>query len=70
MVSYIGIVKAEKSVLVGGVTVHKSSRFTTEKDASRWCESCIKVNRDARRYPDGGCVIESNLPPEIDIINE
>ena len=51
MAKSVGVIVAEKgSFLLGGVTVHKSIPFTTEKDASDWVATSKEINEGAGRH--------------------
>lgn len=63
--SYVGIVKATKGVLLGDVGRSVSSRFATREAAARW----VKVIADANNRYGRACtgkVYESEKTPEID----
>ena len=63
--SYIGYVEASTGLLLGGVTKHRSARFTKFADAVKWCEVIVKGNLQAKRYPVYGGIYPSNQGGEI-----
>jgi hypothetical protein len=65
--SYYGVIEAaDRCMLLGGVKVHRSSRFKTRKSAKTWMENSVQVNKDAGRYVGAWTVVESDQPPEIE----
>lgn len=64
--SFIGTLKAGKGTLLGGVKVHRSSRFKTRASAQSWLKQAVKGNRDAGRDVASSGVETSTLAPQID----
>jgi len=64
--SFIGKVKAEEGLLLGGVVNHRSARFSEFKQAVRWCDIVIAENKEAGRKPLFDGIEASTLAPEIE----
>ena len=65
MPSYYATVTARVGMLLGGVRVHRSSRFETAAMARDWLEVVIAGNNDAGAVPNEGTITRSDSAPEI-----
>ena len=64
--SFIGKVKAEEGLLLGGVVNHRSARFSEFKQAVHWCDTAIAENKKAGRKPLYDGIEASALEPEVE----
>lgn len=63
--SFYGVIAAGKGVLLGGVKVHTSSRFSTFENALKWMTVSVEANLEAGRDILQAEVAPSILKPEI-----
>lgn len=65
MTSYIAVTRAASGFLLGGVKVHRSSRFEAHSDACAFAAQSLRVNRDAGRDVEDSWVETSEQPYEV-----
>jgi len=63
--SWYGIITAGDGLLIGGIRMHVSSRFETQKNARDWAEMCAQENEEAGRDVDTVSVMPSIKKHEI-----